>query len=112
MQWVNPQLPAGPGLEHQVLHSAALGWDVGYVVWKPANYDPTRKYPVIYFLMINGEKDSPKAFQALVKTFAAAGVEHSVVIHPNLEHNLGLYYELSFETLMRFLGAHLKDRSV
>ncbi len=63
-----------------MLHSAALGWDVGYVVWKPANYDPTRKYPVIYFLLINGEKDSPKAFQVLVKTFAAAGVEHSVVI--------------------------------
>jgi endo-1,4-beta-xylanase len=236
VKWVNPQLPAGPGLEHHVLHSAALGWDVGYVVWKPANYDPTRKYPVIYFLhgasgtesadaagfsgwvakgiekgmlppvlvvfpnggmsgyrgavekmiveeliplidrtyptlarpesravvgfsmggagavrlavlhpelftaaasmggraggevdaaaeknasalrerkvaflLINGEKDHPKAFEVLVKTFAAAGVEHSVVILPNLEHNLGLYYEQSFEQLMRFLGERLKS---
>jgi enterochelin esterase-like enzyme len=239
VKWVNPQLPAGPGLEHHVLHSAALGWDVGYVVWKPANYVPARKYPVMYFLhgatgtessdaagfsgwvakgiekgmlppalivfpnggmsgyrgavekmiveeliplidqtyptlvqpqsraavgfsmggagavrlsvlhpelfaaaasmggraggevdaaaeknasalsekkvaflLINGEKDSPKAFQVLVKTFTAAGVEHSVVIHPNLEHNLGLYYEQSFEKLMRFLGAHLRDQPV
>jgi endo-1,4-beta-xylanase len=236
VKWVNPQLPAGPGLEHRVLRSAALGWDVGYVVWKPAKYDPTRKYPVIYFLhgasgsessdaagfsgwvakgieagmlppvlvvfpnggmsgyrgavetmiveeliplidrtyptlaqpqsravvgfsmggaggvrlsvlhpelfaaavslggraggevdavaeknasvlaqnkaaflLINGEKDSAKAFQVLVKTFTAAGVEHRVVIHPNLEHNLGRYYEISFEQLMRFLGAHLKS---
>lgn len=236
VKWVNPQLPAGPGLEHHVLHSAALGWDVGYVVWKPANYDPTRKYPVIYFLhgasgtesadaagfsgwvakgiekgmlppvlvvfpnggmsgyrgavekmiveeliplidrtcptlarpesravvgfsmggagavrlavlhpelftaaasmggraggevdaaaeknasalrerkvaflLINGEKDHPKAFEVLVKTFAAAGVEHSVVILPNLEHNLGLYYEQSFEQLMRFLREHVKS---
>ena len=44
-----------------------------------------------------------------MKTFTAAGVEHSVVIHPNLEHNLGLYYEQSFEKLMRFLGEHLKS---
>ena len=29
VKWVNPQLPAGPGLEHHVLHSAAVGWDVG-----------------------------------------------------------------------------------
>ena len=63
----------------------------------------------VAFLLINGEKDHPKAFQVLVKTFTAAGVEHSVVIHPNLEHNLGLYYEQSFEQLMRFLGAHLRD---
>lgn len=236
VKWVNPQLPAGPGLEHHVLHSAALGWDVGYVVWKPANFDPARKYPVIYFLhgangtesadaagfsgwvakgiekgmlppvlvvfpnggmsgyrgavekmiveeliplidrtyptlarpesravvgfsmggaggvrltvlhpelfaaaasmggraggevdaaaeknasalrekkvaflLINGEKDHPKAFQVLVKTFATAEVEHSVVILPNLEHNLGLYYEQSFEKLMRFLGEHVKS---
>jgi enterochelin esterase-like enzyme len=239
VKWVNSQLPAGPGLEHHVLHSAALGWDVGYVVWRPANYDPAGKYPVIYFLhgasgtessdaagfsgwvakgiekgmlppvlvvfpnggmsgyrgavetmiveeliplidrtqptlaqpqsravvgfsmggaggvrlsvlhpelfaaavsmggraggevdaaaeknasalnerkvaflLINGEKDSPKAFQLLVKKFTAAGVEHSFVIHPNLEHNLGLYYEQSFEKLMPFLGAHLKNQPV
>jgi len=235
VKWVNPQLPAGPGLEHHVLPSTSLGWDVGYVVWKPANYDPARKYSVIYFLhgangtessdaagfsgwvakgiekgmlppvlvvfpnggmsgyrgavekmiveeliplidrtyptlaqrqsravvgfsmggaggvrlavlhpelftaaasmggraggevdaaaeknasmlaqnkiaflLINGEKDHPKAFEVLVKTFTGAGVEHSVVIHPNLEHHLGGYYEQSFEQLMRFLGAHLK----
>ncbi len=41
--------------------------------------------------------------------FAAAGVEHEVVIYPNLGHNLGLYYEQSFEKLMQFLGTHLKQ---
>jgi enterochelin esterase-like enzyme len=239
VKWVNPQLPKGPGLQHHVLNSTALGCEVGYVVWRPRHYDVTKKYPVIYFLhgsngtessdaagfsggvakgieegllppvlvvfpngglsgyrgavetmileeliplidrtyptlaqaesravvgfsmggagavrfsvlhpelfaaaasmggraggevdaaaeknapalrqrqvsflLINGEKDHPNAFQVLVKTVTAAGVEHSVVIHPNLEHNLGLYYEQSFEKLMRFLGAHLKDHSV
>jgi endo-1,4-beta-xylanase len=66
----------------------------------------------VSFLLINGEKDSPKAFQILVKTFMAAGVENSVLIHPNLEHNLRLYYELSFEKLMLFLNAHLKNKPV
>jgi endo-1,4-beta-xylanase len=239
VKWVNPQLPKGPGLQHQVLYSTSLGCEVGYVVWRPPHYDATKKYPVVYFLhgsngtessdaagfsgwvakgiengllppvlvvfpngglsgyrgavetmileeliplidrtyatlaqaesravvgfsmggagavrfavlhpelfaaaasmggraggevnaaaeknalalrqrkvsflLINGEKDSPKAFQILVKTFMAAGVEHSVLIHPNLEHNLGLYYELSFEKLMQFLGNHLKNKPV
>ena len=239
VKWVNPQLPEGPGLQHQVFSSPALGCEVGYVVWRPPHYDVTKKYPVVYFLhgssgtessgaagfsgwvvkgiekgllppvlvvfpngglsgyrgavetmilkeliplidrtyptlaqaesravvgismggagavrlsvlhpelfaaaasmggraggevdaaaeknasalrqrnvsflLINGEKDSPKALQVLVKTFMAAGVEHSVLIHPNLEHNLGLYYELSFEALMQFLGAHLRNQPV
>jgi enterochelin esterase-like enzyme len=239
VKWVNPQLPKGQSLQHHVLRSTALGCEVGYVVWRPLQYDATRKYPVIYFLhgsngtessdaagfsgwvakgmekgllppvlivfpnggmsgyrgtvatmileeliplidrtyptlaqaesravvgfsmggagavrlsvlhpelfaaaasmggraggevdaaaeknapalrqrkvsflLINGEKDSPKAFQVLAKTFMAAGIEHSIVIHPNLEHNLGLYYELSFEKLMLFLGAHLQNKPV
>ena len=69
---------------------------------------PLLKQRQVGFLLINGEKDSPKAFQVLAKTFAAAGVEHQTVIQPNLGHNLGLYYEQSFEQLMPFLGAHLK----
>jgi len=239
VKWVNPQLPKGPGLQHHVLNSTALGCEVGYVVWRPLRYDVTKKYPVVYFLhgsngtessdaanfsgwvakgiekgllppilvvfpngglsgyrgavekmilqeliplidrtyptlaqaesravvgfsmggagavrlsvlhpelfavaasmggraggevdaaaeknapmlkqrkvgffLINGEKDSPKAFQVLMKTFTAAGVEHKILIHPNLEHNLGLYYELSFEKLMQFLGAHLKNEPI
>lgn len=233
--WVNPRLPNGPGLQHHVLKSAALGHDVGYVVWTPSRYDATRKYPIVYFLhgmggtesadaagfsgwvakgiekgllppvlvvfpngglsgyrgavekmivgeliplidrtyptlaqaqsravvgfsmggtgavrlsvmhpglfaaavsmagrgggelnaaaekqapmlrerqvgflLINGEKDSPKAFEELAKTFTLAGVERQVVIHPNLGHNLGLYYEQSYEQMMSFLGGHLK----
>jgi enterochelin esterase-like enzyme len=69
---------------------------------------PMLKQRQVGFLLINGEKDQPKAFQVLAKTFTAAGVEHQIVIHPSLGHNLGLYYELSFEQMMPFLGAHLK----
>lgn len=52
ISWVNPKLPAGPGLSHHVLHSKAMGHDVGYVVWVPSGYDAKagRRYPVIYFL--------------------------------------------------------------
>jgi endo-1,4-beta-xylanase len=52
VSWVNPDLPKGPGLTHRVLASKAMGHDVGYVVWTPADYDASgdTRYPVIYFL--------------------------------------------------------------
>ena len=78
--------PAGPGLEHHVLHSAALGWDVGYVVWKPANYDPARKYPVIYFL--HGANGTESADAAGFSGWVAKGIEKGMlppvlVVFPN-----------------------------
>lgn len=239
VQWVNPKLPDGPGLTHHVLASAALGHDVGYVVWTPPGYNASKKYPVLYFLhgsggtesadsagfsgwvskgiakglippvlvvfpnggmsgyrgevekmivdeliplidknyptlaspesravagfsmggaggvrlsalhpdlfaaaasmggsagpevelaaeknadvlkrrnfgflLINGEKDRPAAFESLAKKLTAAGVENTIVIHPNLAHNLGLYYELSSNKMMKFLGDHLKTQSM
>jgi hypothetical protein len=60
------------------------------------------------FLLINGEKDRPIAFESLAKKLQSAGVENTVVVHPNIGHDLGLYYELSNVKLMTFLGAHLK----
>ena len=237
VNWVNPKLPTGPGLTHHVLASAALGHDVGYVVWTPPGYDSAKKYPVVYFLhgaggtesadaagfsgwvakgieqgllppvlvvfpnggmsgyrggvekmlieellplidksyptlgtaearavagfsmggagavrltvlhpelfaaaasmgggsgadleaavekngavlkqrqvgflLINGEKDRPKAFEGLAKQLEAASVEHRVTIHPNLGHDLGRYYELSNDQMMKFLGDHLRGK--
>ena len=234
ISWVNPKLPAGPGLTHYVLASKALGHDVGYVVWKPAGFDAARKYPVLYFLhgsggtesadaagfsgwvakgiaqglippvlvvfpngglsgyrgevetmiideliplidrtqptlgtgatrlvagfsmggagaarlslrhpnvfaaaasmggrevtdleslaeknvaelrqrnfalmVFNGDKDHAQDFAALAKKLEAGGVPSPVVIHPNLDHNLGRYYELSCEPMLQFLGTHL-----
>lgn len=61
--WVNPTLPAGPGLSHHVLASEAMGHDVGYVVWVPPGYDEKadRRYPVIYFLHGTGGNESADA---------------------------------------------------
>jgi enterochelin esterase-like enzyme len=52
ISWVNPKLPAGPGLTHHILDSKSMGHPVGYVVWTPRSYseDSDRRYPVIYFL--------------------------------------------------------------
>lgn len=60
IKWVNPKLPEGPGLSHHVLHSRALGQDVGYVVWTPPGYDEKKeqRYPVIYFLHGAGGNES------------------------------------------------------
>jgi len=60
IRWVNPNLPTGPGLSHHILHSKAMGHDVGYVVWVPAGYDAEagRRYPVVYFLHGAGGNES------------------------------------------------------
>ena len=63
ISWVNPKLPAGPGLSHHVLASKALGHDVGYVVWLPSGYEDKadQRYPVIYFLHGAGGNESADA---------------------------------------------------
>ena len=60
ISWVKRDLPNGPGLTHKVLASKAMGHDVGYVVWTPADYDSSGKtrYPVIYFLHGMGGSES------------------------------------------------------
>jgi hypothetical protein len=60
------------------------------------------------FLFINGDRDRPDAFAALSSVLSHAGVENRVIIHPDLDHRLGRYYELSYEALMSFLGRHLR----
>ena len=61
--WVNPGIPAAPGLTHHVLKSNAMGHDVGYVVWTPPGYEAegTKRYPVIYFLHGSGGNESKDA---------------------------------------------------
>jgi len=63
VSWVNPKLPAGPGLSHHILDSKAMGHAVGYVVWTPEGYDASgkTKYPVIYFLHGMGGNESADA---------------------------------------------------
>lgn len=60
VSWVNPKLPAGPGLTHHILESRAMGHAVGYVVWTPRDFDASGKtrYPVIYFLHGMGGNES------------------------------------------------------
>jgi hypothetical protein len=63
VQWVNPNVPAGPGLSHHILASKAMGHDVGYVVWTPPDYatNVSTRYPVIYFLHGAGGSESADA---------------------------------------------------
>jgi enterochelin esterase-like enzyme len=69
---------------------------------------PILKQRHVGFLLINGERDRPTAFENLAAKLNNACIEATVIVHPNLAHNLGLYYELSNERMMKFLGDHLK----
>jgi enterochelin esterase-like enzyme len=59
-------------------------------------------------LLVNGDRDRPKAFQLLTDKFTASGITHEVVVLKDTPHNLGLYYERAGDRMTRFLGARLK----
>ncbi|PPL03644.1 ChbG/HpnK family deacetylase [Parapedobacter indicus] len=52
VSWMNPGIPKMDGLSHHVLHSKAMGHDVGFVVWTPTAYKKgtDQRFPVVYFL--------------------------------------------------------------
>ena len=84
--WVDPNLPPGPGLTHQVLASQVLGHDVGYVVWTPVGYDATKRYPVVYFLhgVPGTEAADAAGFSSYVaKGIAAGAIMPTLVVFPN-----------------------------
>lgn len=88
VSWVNPKLPAGPGLKHHVLESEAMGHDVGYVVATPNDYDASGKtrYPVVYFLHGMGGNESADAggFSGLVRGATRAGkMPPAICVFPN-----------------------------
>jgi len=58
-------------------------------------------------MVFNGDMDHAQDFAALAKKLEASGVSCPIIIHPDLDHNLGRYYELSCEPMLQFLGTHL-----
>ncbi len=59
-------------------------------------------------LLVNGSDDRPDAFKPLAEKLAALKITHEVVVLPDTNHNLGLYYERAGEKLVAFLGKSLK----
>lgn len=88
VSWVNAKLPAGPGLEHHVLSSKAMGHDVGYVVATPPEYDASgaTKYPVVYFLHGMGGNESADSggFSGLIRgAILAKKMPPAICVFPN-----------------------------
>lgn len=88
VQWVNPDIPAMPGLVHNVLDSKSLGHKVGYVIWTPPNMDTSgaTRYPVVYFLHGAGgsEKSDAAGFASQVAGALRSGkFPAAVCVFPN-----------------------------
>ena len=88
VKWVNPDLKEFKGLSHHIMQSNALGHEVGYSVWLPAEYDQKTKqrYPVIYFLHGMGGSESADApsFSAVVSKAIEDGILPPVIcVFPN-----------------------------
>ncbi len=51
VRWVNPPAKTPPHVTHQTLFSKAMGCEVGYNLYLPANYEGSAdRYPVLYWL--------------------------------------------------------------
>ncbi len=88
VRWINPDIPAAPGLRHHVLPSKALGHNVGFSVWLPPGYQPEaeQRYPVIYFLHGMGGNESADAggFSSWVeKAIEAGNLPPAICVFPN-----------------------------
>jgi len=68
-------------------------------IWKKENFG---------FMLVNGDKDRPDAFNKLTEFLNKDNIENQVIILPDTPHNLGLYYERSVNRILEFIGRHLK----
>lgn len=59
-------------------------------------------------LLVNGDQDRPDAYTALAKQMTDAEIESEIVILVDTPHNLGRYYHLNAEQMLRFLGRQLQ----
>ena len=71
---------------------------------------PTWKKNNNGFFFVNGDQDRPEAFEEFAKNLTEKGIENQLVILPDLDHNLGLYYKLSSDQLLKIIAKHLKTR--
>lgn len=63
-------------------------------------------------LLINGDKDRPDAFKLLAETLEPLGVDHTVVVLEDTQHNLGQYHSKSGAAMAKFIGDRLKRAAV
>lgn len=87
IQWNIPDRPAIPNVEHYVLHSTAMGTDMGYNVYLPPGYEMGKKrYPVVYFLHGAGGTENSDAggFSGLLAREIEAGhIAPVICVFPN-----------------------------
>lgn len=85
-QWVTPAV-TGPGLGQQVFRSKTVAADVSYHVFLPATYDaePTRRYPVLYWLHGTGGgiKRVPMIAARFDAAMRAGDIPPMIVVFPH-----------------------------
>src|SRR5690606_34461894 len=88
VSWVNPGIPQMDGLSHHILHSKAMGHDVGFVVWTPVAYrkGADQRFPVVYFLhgMGGNEVSDAAGFSSRVSQAIERGdIPPVICVFPN-----------------------------
>lgn len=86
---------ADPHYEKAVMHSAALQRDMRLYVYLPPDYDPARRYPVLYFLHGKGNDEyalmNHLALGDIADDLIAAGdIKPLIIVAPQLDNSFGL----------------------
>jgi len=87
IKWVNVPTNPPPGVQHHILHSAAMNRDVGFNVYLPPDYETSAgtRYPVIYWLHGSGGNESgglPEAAK-LHAAIVAGQIPPTIMVFPN-----------------------------
>jgi enterochelin esterase-like enzyme len=91
--WNNPPKSAPAGAEHKTFTSASMKTEVGYNIYLPAEYaaNPTRRYPVLYYLHGRGGTESSHlgAFGLLDAAIRDGKVPPMIYVHAMAGRNSG-----------------------
>ncbi len=101
--WSNPKDLGIEGLQHRTFQSQSMGRLVGYQIYLPPQYqsEPTRRFPVVYFLHgAGGNESSDAGLAARVHGEILAGrIQPTIYVFPNGGKRSG--YRDSKETYVR-----------
>lgn len=85
--WNNPKDLGIDGLEHRQFHSESMDRTVGYQIYVPPEYQsqPSRRFPVVYFLHgAGGNESSDAGLAARVHAEILAGrIQPTIYVFPN-----------------------------
>ena len=117
VSWANPQQSEYLWPSAELIHwKSYQGFELEGIVYKPENYDPVKKYPLlVYYYELNGDNlhnyrsPAPTASTINPTEYASAGY---IVLIPDIRYNPGYPAKSAFDCIMSGTDYVIKHYSV